>query len=317
MPKITVAMPAYNDAPYIEEAINSILNQSFHDFELLIINDGSSDGTANIIEEFTDKRIRIIHFDKNQGRPFARNVALNEAKGAYLVWMDADDIAVHNRLALQLDFMSSSRDIAFCGGYMQCFGESKHLVRVKTSPEAIHAGIILYSSILNCTACMHLESLHKYNLVYHQELLRVQDYAFFAQALLSTPLRASNIPTILTNYRYFNRKTTPIYHIKAVKYILLALNLPCDDVSCYKHTILSIGAHESIPRIEPMEIILWANELYEAILQQPRIIKEHFLRICHSKIETFLSNLNTPQSLLRAYAALPIAKTHNIQKLFK
>ncbi len=316
MPHITVAMPAYNDATYIAPAIDSILKQTFKDFELLIINDGSTDDTAKVIESYSDKRIRLINFAKNQGRPFARNTALNEARGEYIAWMDADDISVQDRLELQFNFMQSN-NLALCGGYMQCFGESSHLIRVKTSHDAISAGIILYSSILNGTSCMHLETIHKHNIIYHQELARAQDYAFFAEALLLTPMRVGNISKNLLNCRYFRRKTTAINHARAVKYILKALNLPHDEVSCFKHTILSIGFHEDIPHIDPMDIILWANQVYEATLQHSNIAQEQFLRVCHSKIETLLKNTHYPPNLLRAYAALPLAKTHHIQKFFK
>ncbi len=282
---------------------------------MLIINDGSTDETLNIIEDFADKRIRVIHHAENMGRPFARNTALNEAQGQYIVWMDADDISVPNRVELQVNFMQSN-DLALCGGYMQCFGQSDHLVRAKVSHDAIRAGILFYSSLLNCTSCMHLERLHKYGLKFHSELLRAQDYAFIAEALLKTPLRAGNLNQVLLNYRYFKRKTTAIYHAKAVKYILQALNLPSDEESCYKHTTLSIGQHEDIPIVSAFELIHWANQVYEQVVEKQDVNITEFLRVCHAKIESFFSTVTNPRMILREYATLPLSKTHNIAKLF-
>ncbi len=316
MPKFTVAMPAYNDAAYINEAINSILNQTVSDFELLIIDDGSTDDTPNIIESYNDKRLRIIHLEQNKGRPFVRNLALDEAQGEYLVWMDADDISLPHRLEKQAIFLDTHKDVALCGGYMQCFGDSTHLVRVKTAQDAVKANIIWHSSILNGTSCMRLKSIQEHGIRYHENLLRAQDYAFFAEVCLSTPLKAANIPEVLLHCRYFHRASTPTYHVKAVKYILQALNLPYDELTCHKHSILSIGKHDTMPSISDQDVLAWADEVYTKVLGRDDIVIEHFLRITHTKVENFLANVENAEPLLRAYAALPLGKTHNIQKLF-
>ena len=111
MPKITVAMPAHNAAPYINEAVDSILGQTCRDFELLVVDDGSTDDTARRVEACTDARVRLIRLGTNQGRAAARNVALEQARGAYLAWMDADDIAVPRRLEKQAAFLEAHPDV--------------------------------------------------------------------------------------------------------------------------------------------------------------------------------------------------------------
>ncbi len=317
MPKITVAMAVYNDAAYVAQAINSILNQTYNDYEFLIINDGSTDETQQIIDSFSDKRMRIIHLEKNQGRPKVRNFALSEARGEYFAWMDGDDTSPPKRLEIQVDFMDKHQDISICGGYMQCFGESNHLVRVKTQHEAINVGIILYNSTLHGTNFMRLEDLHKQGLHYHEDLLRAQDYAFLGEAFLALQLRAANIPTNLLNCRYFKRPTMPTYHVKATKYVLKALAMPHDELSCYKHSILSIGQHESMPQIDQEEIILWADQIYSKILQRKDLSTEQFLRVMHVKMEIFLKQCQDAQSALRSYAKLPLGKTHHLKNLFQ
>lgn len=109
MPKVTVAMPVYNDAAYLKEAVDSILAQTFRDFELLVIDDGSTDGSASIIAEYADSRIRCIPFAENKGRPVARNAALDNARGEYLAWMDADDIARRSGWKNRSVFLTRSR----------------------------------------------------------------------------------------------------------------------------------------------------------------------------------------------------------------
>src|SRR5476651_1795687 len=106
-PPITVLMPAYNAGKYIGDAIKSVLEQSFGDFELLIVNDGSTDDTVKIIESFHDPRIRVIHQD-NQGVAAALNNGLKHARSPYIARFDADDICSHKRLEIQYDFMLSN-----------------------------------------------------------------------------------------------------------------------------------------------------------------------------------------------------------------
>ncbi|WP_273566615.1 glycosyltransferase family 2 protein [Maribacter halichondriae] len=104
IPVLTVVMPIYNGERYVGEAIDSILRQTFADFELIIINDGSTDGSLDIIKSYQDNRIRIINNIKNQGIPYNRNLGLKEAKGAFLCWADCDDVSLPTRFEKQLDF---------------------------------------------------------------------------------------------------------------------------------------------------------------------------------------------------------------------
>ena len=102
--KVTVLMPAYNAEKYIAEAIHSVLGQSFRDFELLIVDDGSDDRTRQVIQGFSDSRIRLLTQD-NQGISFALNAGLKEAKGQYIARFDADDVCLPQRLMRQVLFL--------------------------------------------------------------------------------------------------------------------------------------------------------------------------------------------------------------------
>jgi glycosyltransferase involved in cell wall biosynthesis len=113
-PKITVLMPAYNTGKYIHEAISSVLEQTFTDFELLIINDGSTDNTLSIINTFNDARIRVINQD-NKGVANALNNGLNNARAPYIARFDADDVCYPNRLQVQYDFITAHPDYSIIG----------------------------------------------------------------------------------------------------------------------------------------------------------------------------------------------------------
>jgi glycosyltransferase involved in cell wall biosynthesis len=113
-PKVTVLMPAYNAGKYIGEAITSVLAQSFSDFELLIINDGSTDETVKIIRSFDDHRIVLINQD-NKGIATALNVGLSYARAPYIARFDADDICYPNRLKIQYDFITTYPEYTIIG----------------------------------------------------------------------------------------------------------------------------------------------------------------------------------------------------------
>ncbi|WP_183564812.1 glycosyltransferase family 2 protein [Mucilaginibacter sp. SP1R1] len=114
VPKITVLMPAYNAGKYIKEAIASVLEQTFTDFELLIVNDGSTDDTADVIRAFNDPRIVMIYQD-NKGVALALNKGLQYARAPYIARFDADDVCHTERLQLQYDFMVNNPQYSIVG----------------------------------------------------------------------------------------------------------------------------------------------------------------------------------------------------------
>lgn len=117
-PIISVIMAAYNAEKYISECIESVLNQTLRDFEFVIIDDGSSDNTYDIIKKYSEKdeRIKLIKNSKNFGLVRSINVGLEQAKGKYIARMDADDICLIDRFEFQTDFLDSNREIFLVGG---------------------------------------------------------------------------------------------------------------------------------------------------------------------------------------------------------
>jgi len=106
---VTVVMPVYNCEKYLDESIQSILNQSYSDFTFLIINDGSTDGSKGVIEKYlNDERVKLISFEKNQGLIKVLNIALGNISTKYLIRMDADDKCHLDRIKLLFEFMESN-----------------------------------------------------------------------------------------------------------------------------------------------------------------------------------------------------------------
>ena len=130
-PAVTVLMSAYNAEATVGRAIESILSQSFKNFEFLIINDGSSDGTLGIIESYaeSDSRIRVID-QENMGVPVASNRGLREARGEFIARFDADDVSLPHRLGVQYELLSGNSDIVLTGGESINFYGGKEVSRV-------------------------------------------------------------------------------------------------------------------------------------------------------------------------------------------
>jgi len=119
-PKVSVVIPVYNQGKFLKESIDSILNQTFKDFELIIINDGSFDQTGEILKQYVKKDPRIKVFSqRNQGCTKSLNYGIKQARGEYIARQDADDISLPKRLEKQVEFLNKNKDIGLVGGFAQ------------------------------------------------------------------------------------------------------------------------------------------------------------------------------------------------------
>jgi len=170
-PKISVLTPAYNAEQFIGETIECILNQSFKDFEFIIIDDCSIDSTAKIIKSFQKKDDRIKYFKnkKNLGIAGNRNKGLGLAAGKYVVWQDADDISLPNRLKKQYEFMEKHPKVGICGGYLQFFDETgnRGVRKYATKDESLRKNIFRFSPVAQPAAILRkscIDEAGKYDL---------------------------------------------------------------------------------------------------------------------------------------------------------
>ncbi|MCP4351741.1 MAG: glycosyltransferase [Desulfobacterales bacterium] len=128
-PTVSIIMPVYNGELYLKEAIESILNQTLTDFEFIIIDDGSSDATRDIIKSFHDKRILLLCNDKNIGLTRSLNIGLNSASGKYIARQDADDVSLPIRLQKQVSYLRAYPDVALLGTWAKCIDEKGNVLR--------------------------------------------------------------------------------------------------------------------------------------------------------------------------------------------
>ncbi|MCF8262451.1 MAG: glycosyltransferase [Melioribacteraceae bacterium] len=197
-PSISVVLSVLNGEKYLPEAIESVLKQSFTDFEFIIVNDGSTDKTADILKEITDPRVKIITNEQNLGISNSRNIAQNHSMGKYIVVIDADDISVSTRFEEQFTFMEQNPDIDICGSYYDYIDEGTVITRY-VSDEEIKIALLEGCAIKHGSSIYRKSSFVKNNLYYNADFIAAQDYELLSRG--SSFLKYHNIPKVLYHYR--------------------------------------------------------------------------------------------------------------------
>src|SRR4029078_1647315 len=126
---VSVVMPVYNAEKYLREAIQSILTQNYSNLEMIIVNDGSTDNSKNIILSFEDPRLRYFENPENWGIVRTRNRALAEATGEYVAVLDSDDVALPDKLRFQVEFMENNPEFKLCGSYFKTIDANGHILK--------------------------------------------------------------------------------------------------------------------------------------------------------------------------------------------
>lgn len=196
-PAISVIMPVYNCVFYIEDAVNSILNQSFADFEIIIIDDASTDGTTDILKKCNDPRIKFIFKEKNQGVSSATNDGFRVARGKYIARMDGDDISVRERFEKQVKVLENNPNIFICGSLVQYLGGTNNIIVYKE----IHKEIIA-ELLLSCSICMGASMFRREELAncfYDENKKSGEDYDFWSKVAWLGEIY--NIQEVLLLYR--------------------------------------------------------------------------------------------------------------------
>ncbi len=219
MPKISVLMPVFNGEKYVKETIESVLNQTYTDFEFIIVNDGSTDKTRDIIESFDDKRIKLYNLHENRGVGFASNFSVYKANGEYIARVDSDDIYHPDRLLLQKEFLDDNPDISLVKTLVKYFGDediqrSERYNSFKTTleinknncitTEDISRELYWHICIPHTTIMIRSEVMKKFG---YEDLRCCEDYNLFYKMNLEG-YRMATIPEYLTKIRVSDNSIT-------------------------------------------------------------------------------------------------------------
>lgn len=270
-PKVSVMMPVYNAALYLREAIDSILSQTFTDFEFLIINDGSTDASGEIINGYADSRILYIENKENLGLVETLNRGIALARGEYIARMDADDISLPERFARQVAFMDAHREVGACGTAFQFFGDSDHIAIHPEDYTHCFTLLSLNSSLGHPTSMIRKAILNRHAIRYEPEFAYAADYAFWIR--ISQVSCISSLTETLLLYRWHTTnmsKTDPSRTMARVRARIL-----------WHELVLGNPLSEAQKRYLAWDFrdrgtFRAGKKLLAAVLESPRIDRDYF-----------------------------------------
>ncbi|MBA4854077.1 glycosyltransferase [Emticicia sp. BO119] len=221
MPVVSVLMPVYNAERYLKEAINSILNQTFKDFELVILNDASGDSSKDIILSFKDTRIKYIENEQNKGLSFSRNRLLSEARADYIAWLDADDIAYPTRLEEEHRFLKEHTSFAMVASWARLIDAEdrptgnfikSYIPNEYLSALLLFVNYFVQSSVLLKKSC--LPEVH-----YRPEFPPTEDYDLWVRIAANYPVAI--LSKTLVDYRIHTANISSVQQQKSEKAVKL------------------------------------------------------------------------------------------------
>lgn len=256
LPLISVILPVYNAENTLGEAIESILNQTFANFELILINDGSTDDSEKIVLSYEDKRIKYFSNERNKGLIYTLNRGLRLARGKYIARMDADDISLPTRFEKQVRILEENPSIIVCGSRIAYFGikKRKSVYIAPESSEENKKWLVRESCFAHPTVMMRKEVLINNRISYHPDYKNAEDYKLWID--LAPYGEFYNIQEVLLNYRLSSTQITQSHNTEQkknarrcrreyVSYLLKQEQLP------EKIDITTIHAFRKYRRINP------------------------------------------------------------------
>lgn len=295
-PRITVLMPVYNCELYIKEAVDSILNQTFDDFEFLIIDDASTDETVRIIKAYNDSRIQLIEKPLNSGYTNSLNYGLSIARGEYIARMDGDDISLPERFAKQVFFLDANPDVVLCGTLYSIIG-SGEIVKYPENHEEIKFGLLEGNCIVHPSVMMRKQILDEFSIIYDITKEPAEDYDMWVRLISLGEFY--NIQEALLNYRFHefqvSEKRTCQQKNIAIDTRLKLLIGRCDGIKLEEEYVLrKIVANELLCDFNEIEIfnkakqkIIKSNAL---VFFEPNELHKYFFQLEKKNVKNYFLN---------------------------
>ncbi len=275
-PRVTVAMPLYNGAATVARAIDSILQQTFTDFELVLIDDGGSDNTIDIVRSYDDPRIRLITHETNQGLAATRNHLVDQARGEFIAWLDQDDWSHPERLARQVAVLSAEPAVALCSTWTTVIEEHPStLVRRRlrsvfehgpTNDADLRANLIFRNVFATSTVMIRRSVVLDHALQFHERYAPAEDYQMWVQ--MAQVGKVAVIPSTLgTLWEYasgasakgWDRQMDAARRIRVE--LLEELGLPATNENLRLHPIVTETTSITPTRVEFSEAARWLEQI--------------------------------------------------------
>ena len=288
-------MPVYNGEKYIAQAIDSVLSQSFRDFELIVIDDGSTDKSAEIVGSYSDKRVRYVANQVNLGLASARNRAIEVANSDYLAWLDSDDISLPDRLNKQVALLDRHPGIGLCGTWVRTLGlGSEQIWQYPSDPMFVRARMLFDDPLATSAAMVRRSCLAMDGLRFDARFPPAEDYDLWER--ISRNSGVCNIAEVLTLYRVHPNQISTIKHEQQKKSVweiqlrlLRQLHLAPSEEERSLHLDLGVGWNFPTDEVQLDLTEDWLNKLANANDKNTVFPRDGFRAVLAER--WFLSNL--------------------------
>lgn len=270
MPHVTVILPVYNTEKYIAEAVQSILNQTFSDFELLVINDASTDRTLEVLNRFSDNRLKIITNPTNLKVVKSLNKGLELAKGEFIARMDADDISHPQRFKRQIEYFNDHPEVDLCGSWVQMIGDDNYILTLPEKHETIKADMLFKNIIVHPSVMFRKEKLSGFR--YDETYINAEDYALWVEVM--DKVRFGIIPEVLLKYRVHhsnvsihrphNAAVIKEMNYKTYSKLLQRLGVGYTEENLKFHISLGFRRKKDFDKLQLKDYISWMQRLVAA-----------------------------------------------------
>lgn len=272
-PLVSVVMPVYNRRRFLPQAIDSILIQTFVNFEFIIVDDCSTDGSKEIITQYsqTDSRILMINNSTNLGVATTRNIGHLAAKGEFVAIMDSDDIALPDRLEKQLKYLEQNPEVGLCGSWIEYIGENDRKLKTWRTPLTdgeIRCEMLFAMCIANPSVMFRRALITDHLLMIDPEFKVAEDYEYWSRVLDFT--KAGNIGEVLLRYRIHPEQLSLRNHHELNKTIsfvhrrfLSKMGIDCSEEELSIHKAVSMYEHSDGTDLIP-QVAYWLKKLITA-----------------------------------------------------
>jgi glycosyltransferase involved in cell wall biosynthesis len=258
-PLISIVLPVHNAASYLRECLDSIVQQSFTNWELIAVDDGSEDNSIAILNSVSDPRIRIFRNESNRGASFTRNFAISKARGEYIALQDSDDYMDHQRLFRQIHFLTSNSEIDLVGTFMTLISDDGRIIAIQKSlGEMFSVDDLLFTSNAPAHATLLGHKIWFERNPYPEHIRRAEDRYLLVNALYNDDFNYALIPEPLYFYRFAsatNKKKLALAYQTERQHLIVFLDQRWKRIMFFTYSFLKTsinmvpGLRKSIFRI--------------------------------------------------------------------
>lgn len=327
---VSVIMTNYNTPEeYLRQAIDSILDQTYTNFEFIIVDDCSTDNSLSVLESYEDKRIQILKNSQNIGLTKSLNKALAVCRGEFISRMDSDDISEPKRFEVQIDYLKKNPDVIVCGTWVKMIGEwrkshSNEYIKREIPTREEFSIYQLFSNnpnLVHPSVMFNMRLMLKYNIKYDESYIFAQDYRMWISC--NQYAKCSIIPEVLLNYRVHDKAISTAKKeiqddcvIRIIQEQLDKLHLTLsNDIMPYHVQLLSGRKPFDLKLKRWISRIITANEKYKVYDQKllEKLLRSKWTEICYFGLAT----QKGIRGKLKVLFSLPVSEYPNLYKIRK